>query len=82
MFDPSATVLAGLDRVTLQTWLTTAQTAYMQLMTGTRLVKVAYDGKSVEYIAGDRAALGSWITLLQRQLGVNCGRRALRPYFR
>lgn len=82
MFDPNRTVLAGVPRATLQQYLSDAQTAYMQLMTGGRPVSVGYEGKSVTYTAATRGDLENWIGLLQRQLGLNMGRRALRPYFR
>lgn len=82
MFDPNNTILAGQPSATLQVWLTQAQTAYMQLVTEGRPVTVSYDGKSVTYERSNDAALQNWIGLLQRQLGMNVGRRALRPYFR
>ena len=81
-FDPNATVLAGVDATILRGWLSDAQAAYATLMTGRREVTVSYDGKSVTYAMGDRDALMAWIMLLQRQLGIGRGRRALRPYFR
>lgn len=81
-FDPSQTVLAGLSPSTLQAWLSQAQTAYMQLMTGGKPVTVSYDGKNVTYEPTDVQKIESFIALLQRQLGINHGRRALRPYFR
>lgn len=82
MFNPNATTLAGLPRTTLQQWLTTAQNAYMQLATGSKVVSVGYDGKQVSYTAADGAQLQAFIGLLQRMLGINHGRRAIRPYFR
>jgi hypothetical protein len=82
MFNPNATILAGLPKATLQQWLTTAQTAYMQLSIGGKPVSVSYDGKAVQYTPADKTQLMAWIGLLQRQLGQNHGRRALRPYFR
>jgi hypothetical protein len=81
MFNPNNTILSGQSPATLQLWLTQAQSAYAQLATGARVVSATYDGKSVTYKAGDQATLVQWISLLQRQLGVNRGRRALRPYF-
>jgi hypothetical protein len=81
-FNPNSTILAGVSQATLQQWLTDAQTAYSQLVTGGRPVTVSYDGKSVSYTAADVTKLESWIVSLQKQLGVNIGRRALRPYFR
>jgi gpW protein len=82
MFNPNNTILAGQPRPTLQLWLTQAQAAYMQLVTGGKPVSVAYDGKSVTYTAANQADLAQWIGLLQRQLGINRGRRALRPFYR
>jgi hypothetical protein len=63
-------------------WLTQAQNAYQLLLIGGKPVSVAYDGKSVTYTAANQADLVQWIGLLQRQLGVNRGRRALRPFYR
>jgi hypothetical protein len=62
--------------------LSEAQAAYAQLITGGKPVSVSYDGKSVTYTAAEQAGLVQWIGLLQRQLGINHGRRALRPFFR
>ena len=81
MFDPNSTILAGQPRSTLQLWLSQAQAAYSQLLTGGKVVSVSYDGKTATYTAAESAALAQWIGLLQRQLGGR-GRRALRPYFR
>lgn len=82
MFNPNNTILSGQPRATLQQWLTQAQNAYAQLVTGAKVVSVSYDGKSAQYTAANQADLVQWIGLLQRQLGINRGRRALRPYFR
>jgi hypothetical protein len=82
MFDPNQTILAGVDRGTLQTWLSAAQAAYQQLVMGAKVASASYDGKSVTYTQTDSAKLENWITLLQRQLGLNRGRRAMRVYFR
>jgi hypothetical protein len=82
-FDPSRTAIAGVPRATLLQWLATAQTNYAQLMSGEQMViSTGYDGKSVTYLQTDVPRLESFILLLQRQLGLNSGRRALRPYFR
>ena len=82
MFNPNATILSGQPRATLQQWLSDAQAAYAQLATGGRVVTVSYDGKSVTYTAAEKGALTQWIGLLQRQLGINRGRRALTPIYR
>ena len=82
MFTQNATILAGLPQATLQAYLATAQQAYADLMTGQKTVSVGYDGKNVTYAITDSAKLESWIDLLQRCLGMNRGRRALRPYYR
>jgi len=82
-FDPSQTVLAGVPYSTLQTWLANAQTAYANLNMGASMVvSVGYDGKNVTYTQTSIPQLEAFIALLQRQLGINHGRRALRPYFR
>jgi hypothetical protein len=81
-FNPAGSLVAGQSVVTLRQWLSDAQTALAALMTGRREVVVAYDGKSVTYSAANRSDLEAWISLLQQQLGLNKGRRALRVYFR
>ena len=81
-FLPNETILAGVPPTTLQTWLTNAQNAYAALCTGSAVViSVGYDGKNVTYQQADTARLEAFINLIQRQLGLNRGRRALRPYF-
>lgn len=82
MFNQNNTILSGLSRPVLQQMLSDAQTAYAQLITGAKVVSVSYDGKSAQYTAANTAALVQYIGLIQRCLGVNRGRRALRPYFR
>ncbi len=82
MFNQNNTILSGLSRPVLQQMLNDAQTAYAQLITGGKPVSVSYDGKAVTYTAADTAALTQYIGLIQRCLGVNRGRRALKPYFR
>jgi hypothetical protein len=81
-FNPNASMLAGVDTATLQTWLSSAQNAYQQLMTGMKVVSASYDGKSTSFTQTDAAQLMNWISLLQRQLGIGGRRGALRPYFR
>ena len=81
-FDINNTILAGIPLGTIQTYLTQAQAAYAQLITGQRPVTVSYEGKSVTYNMASVQNLEAWIELLQRALGYNRGRRALRPYFR
>lgn len=86
MFDPTASSLAGVDPVTLQTWLTQAQAAMAALATGTKTVNLSYgmgDGhRTVTYQRTDMAQLRAWIALLQAQLGVVCRpRRAFSVAF-
>jgi hypothetical protein len=81
-FNPNNTILSGQQPAVLQQWLSDAQNAYALLVTGGKPVTVSYDGKSVQYTAANQADLVQWIGLLQRQLGINRGRRALRPLFR
>lgn len=82
MFNQNNTILSGLSRPVLQQMLSDAQTAYTLLLTGGKPVSVSYDGKAVTYTAANSAELVQYIGLIQRCLGVNRGRRALRPYFR
>jgi hypothetical protein len=82
-FDPSRTAIAGLPRATLLQMLATAQANYAELMMGGQIViSTGYDGKSVTYLQTDVPRLESFIALLQRQLGLNSGRQALRVYYR
>lgn len=81
-FNQNDTIVSGQSRAVLLQWLNDAQAAMAALMTGRREVSVSYDGKTVTYSNANRADLQAWIGLLQRQLGLNRGRRALRPYFR
>jgi transposase-like protein len=81
-FNPRQTILAGVSQATLQQWLTQAQQAYADLVSGAKVVSVGYDGKTATYTQAQRADLEAWIELLQRQLGRGGRRRALRPYFR
>jgi gpW len=85
-FDPSQSILAGVPRAVLLANLATAQNAYMQLMTGTKIVQVGYtqgDGnKNVTYNQADMGALMAYIQLLQSQLGiVQRARQPMRPWF-
>ena len=65
--------------------LTAAETAYHQLMTGTKAVTVSYamgDGsRSVTYNQASAENLRGYINQLQRELGLTQGRRAYRPVF-
>ena len=76
------TVLSGLDAATIQSWLTQAQNALQQLMTGGRVVTASYSDKSVTYTQAEIPALVQWVHLLQRALNIVPPRRAIRPYFR
>lgn len=84
VFNQNQTVISGWTIPQIQAALVTAQNAYAQLMTGQRIVSVSYEGKSVNYYQtpDSRANLLEWIMLLQRALGLNYGRRALRPIYR
>ena len=81
-FDLSRSVLAGTTAAQRQQWLSDAQVAYAQLMSGAKAVTVSYEGKSVSYAPTEAASLMSWIGLLQQSLGMGGRRRALRPYYR
>ena len=82
-FDPQKTWLAGVSRATLQLWLNQAQDAYAALSIGDEVVvTISHFNKSVTYQKTDLARLEAFIGLIQRCLGLNHGRRALRPIYR
>lgn len=85
-FDPSASLLAGMDEATLRAWLTQAQTAYMQLSTGGKVASASYstaDGaQSVSYTRAELPAIAQLIRLIQAQLGIGRGRRPIFVNFR
>lgn len=85
-FDTTQSVLAGMTTAQLQAALTSAQTAYVQLMTGSKAVTVSYaqgDGqKTVSYQQTNAQQLAAFIRLLQAQLGIGAMRRPVRFNFR
>lgn len=84
-FDPTTSNLAGLSQDTLTSWLATAQTALMQLSTGSKVAQASYtqgDGsQSVSYTQADAGRLQAFIMLVQAQLGIRT-RRPVRMIFR
>ncbi len=85
-FDPRQTALAGMTPAQLQLLLSAAQTAYTQLMVGGKPVTVSYsqgDGsKSVTFNMASAGNLQSWISMVQRALGLpGMSRRPMRPVF-
>jgi hypothetical protein len=86
MIDRSKTDLAGVSTATLQQWLADAQQALHDLSIGGKPVTVTYtqgDGqKSVTYTRAEAGALRGYIEELKAQLGITCGRRPIRPFFR
>lgn len=84
MFVPRTNNLTGVPQVTLQQWLTAAQTALNALMTGAKGESYSYtqgDGsKSVTYTRADIGSLQAYILQLQYALGIR-RRRATRPIF-
>lgn len=79
MYDPNTSPLAGMSEPQLRAALSTAQTAYTQLMSGTRGVEFSYaqgDGsKSVKYDQLDLQQLLQFINMLKLQLGMPVQRR-------
>jgi hypothetical protein len=77
--------LVGVDPVTLQSWLTAAQTARHQLRIGGKVAEVSYaqsDGnKMVRYTAAKVGDLDGYILQLQRALGNIGPRRAMGVRF-
>lgn len=82
---PPTAMLTGVDPATLRLWLSQAQAAYAQLMSGAKVASASYaqgDGsKSVSYTPAQAPQLMAWIMQLQRALGVGGCRRPLRPFF-
>ncbi|WP_410015817.1 gpW family head-tail joining protein [Sodalis sp. C49] len=86
MFNRNSSLLAGMTTAQLQTALSNAQQAYLELASGAKGVSFSYsqgDGnRSVTYAQTDVAKLGALIQLLQAQLGiVPHPRRAIRFRF-
>lgn len=57
------------DLAQFSTWLSEARAALHALNTGTKAVKLAYDGESVDYTPANRGALEAWIRELETRLG-------------
>lgn len=85
-FDPTTSLLAGMDTSVLQAQLAKLQQAYLDLSSGNKGESYSYtqgDGpRSVTYTRGNLADLVQAIRLLQAQLGIiPHARRALRVRF-
>lgn len=86
-YNPSTSLLAGMDTMALQTALANAQQAYIALASGSKGESFSYtqgDGaKSVTYTRANLPALANLIQMLQSQLGiVRRARNPMRPVFR
>lgn len=85
-YDPSKTILAGMDASVLQTRLAQLQQAYLDLSSGAKGETYSYtqgDGaKSITYSRANIGQLTMAIRQIQAQLGIICApRHALRPRF-
>lgn len=85
-FDPSRSLLAGMDQTALRQSLAQAQQIYIQLMSGAQGESYSYtqgDGtRSVTYTRANLADLSAAIQLMQAQLNiVDSPRRANRITF-
>lgn len=73
-FDPSSSLLAGMDTSVLRSNLAAAQQAYLDLSTGAKGESYSYtqgDGsKSVTYTRANLPQLVAAIQLMQAQLGI------------
>lgn len=86
---PSSTstpaLLVGVPTLTLQQWLSDAQTALHLLLTSNQPQTVTYgqaEGqKSVTYNRSNAGQLTSYIQMLQQALGLSTGRRAISVRF-
>jgi len=86
MINTAQSDLVGVPTATLQQWLTDAQQAMHDLMTGSKVVQVNYmqgDGqKMVTYKHADIGMLRGYIQELKTQLGITpCGRSPIVPVF-
>jgi hypothetical protein len=75
-------VLLGVPRETLLQWLADAQQAYVLVMSGTTETKVKIGEREVTYSASNSTQLQVWIRMLQQELGMDVGRRAIGVVFR
>ncbi len=87
MYNPNTSIFAGMSTAQLQTALTNAQAAYINLSSGAQAVTLNYtqgDGaKSVTYQQTNLGQLNALIRQLQAQLGiVRHPRRPIRFGFR
>jgi hypothetical protein len=85
-FDPTRSLLAGMDTTLLQARLLDMQQAYLDLSSGAKGLNYSYtqgDGaKAVTYDRTNLASLAQAIQLLQQQLGlVDRPRRPIRVVF-
>lgn len=81
-YDPSKSILAGMDTTVLQNQLAAMQQAYLDLSTGAKGESFSYaqgDGsKSVTYTKANIGQLTMAIRQVQAQLGIICApRRAI-----
>ena len=86
MFDPNTSIFAGMTTAALQAALAQAQSALIDLQTGSKPVTVSYaqaDGsKMVTYTKAQLGELTALIRQLQQQLGViRHPRRAIQVSF-
>lgn len=71
----------GVATVTLQTWLTAAQTALQSLSIGAQVVSVSTaDGKRVSFTAADSDKLRRYILRLQQAIAIAQGTTSSLPY--
>ena len=81
----SSTILEGMTQDQLRAALTAAQTAYTELVTGAKVVSVAYtqadSSRSVQFSKTTTQDLVQFIQLLQLKLGLTRGRRPVRFNF-
>lgn len=84
-FDPTTSVLAGMDDSVLRSRLAQMQQDYLDLQSGRKLESANYSqgdgGKGVTFTRADLAQLRMAIRELQLQLGIICqARRPLRVF--
>ncbi|WP_260927385.1 gpW family protein [Novosphingobium sp. 9] len=85
-YDPSRSILAGMDTSVLQARLTQMQQDYLDIMSGSKVQTASYTqgdgGKSVTYSMANIGMLTMAIRQIQAQLGlIKTPRSAIRPRF-
>lgn len=79
-YDPSRSILAGMDQAVLRARLAQLQQDYLDLSSGAKIQSASYTqgdgGKTVSYTMANIAQLTMAIRQIQAQLGIICSPRS------